>query len=46
MFNKKFIFHYEYRNTKEHLEADYPAYRIDCYSYCNYTWRYELYDVA
>ena len=41
----KFIFHYEYRNKKEHLEADYPAYRIDCYSYCNYTWSYELHDV-
>ena len=45
MFNKKFIFHYEYRNKKEHLEADYPANRIDCYSYCNYTWSYELHDV-
>ena len=45
MFNKKKYFSYEYRNKKEHLEADYPAYRIDCYSYCNYTWSYELHDV-
>ena len=45
MFNKKIYFSYEYRNEKEHLEADYPAHRVDCYSYCNYTWSYELHDV-
>ena len=46
MFNKKFIFHYEYRNKKEHLEADYSAYRINRNSYCYHSWSYELYCVG
>ena len=33
---------YEYRNEKEHLEADNSAHRVDSYSYCNHSWRYEL----
>ena len=38
----KFIFHYEYRNEKEHLEADNSAHRVDSYGYCYHPWRYKL----
>ena len=42
MFNKKFIFHYEYRNEKEYLEADYSAHRIDSNRYCYHPRSHEL----
>ena len=42
----KIYFSYEYRNEKEHLEADYSAYRINRNSYCYHSWSYELYCVG
>ena len=42
MFNKKIYFSYEYRNKKEHLEADYSAHRVDSHGYCYHSWRYKL----
>ena len=41
----KFIFSYEYRNEKEHLEADYPAHCVDSYGYCYHSWSDELHDL-
>ena len=37
MFNKKNYFSYEYRNEKEHLEADSSAHRVNRNGNSNYS---------
>ena len=46
MYILKLFFYYEYRNEKEHLEADNSAHCVNRYGDSNNSWSYELHDLV